>query len=110
MTALGHIFAFLMITAASVLVSFLGAVVLLDMWGWFIVPLGGVPVGFWHAMGLLTFLSLMQLGLYQAKRDNVASDDPWFMGSVFKTVLYTCGYLVIWGLGAIWHHLMITAH
>ena len=35
------------------------AVVMSTLWGWFIVPLGVVPIGFLHAYGLLLFKTFL---------------------------------------------------
>jgi len=107
--ALGYVVGFLAMMVLAVLSSFLGAVVLVDMWGWFVAPLGVASITFWHAMGLLSLLSLMKLGVAQVKNDDAEADKEWWSDTLFQIIHFTAGYLFAWGFGAIWHHYMVAS-
>lgn len=68
------------------------------MWEWFIVPLGVVAIGAWHAWGLSIFgsLSLMRLG---AKRKE-GKDGAEIIGSMVESMVAT---LLLLGLAYLAH-------
>jgi hypothetical protein len=82
----------------------LSAIIIQDMWGWFIVPLGVVAIGKAHALGLSTFISYFKIGLASSKEvstDPKLKDQPlvWFLGMVAIM-------LMSWGTAAIIHSFM----
>lgn len=72
---------------------FVGGVVLMYLWNWFIVPLGVIKIGFWLAFGIqLTIRFFIGLDLSRDK------DSNGFFSSCFSSILAS---LLTWGLAAI---------
>ena len=72
---------------------FVGGVVLMFLWNWFIVPLGVIKIGFWLAFGIsLTIKFFIGLDLSRDK------DNSGFFSSCFASILAS---LLTWGLAAI---------
>lgn len=69
------------------------------LWGWFVVPLGAVPIGKMQGVGLVVLASLPLLGLASImQRDNTT---PPLARSLASIV----GWLVSFGVGALAHYL-----
>lgn len=85
-------------------VSLLGGVVLQDLWGWFLVPLGAAPIGLINAVGVSLIASFFKMGLQQIKVDDEA-DAPFAAGTA-KLVVMSFMLLLLWGVAAIWHAFM----
>lgn len=81
------------------LILWLRVVVLQDLFGWFVVPLGFGALSWYHAAGLLTLKVFLFSGL--PKRDDPPTDWRWVLtGSVLTT-------LFCWGLGWLFHVLEV---
>jgi hypothetical protein len=66
--------------------------VLVSYWKWFIVPLGVVPIGHWHAFALLTMVYLFTHHLYREK--------PQSKFTLFTQAAVIATYLLIaWFIG-----------
>lgn len=82
--------------------SFFDAFVLLRLWQWFIVPLGAVHIGYWHAYGIDNCIMLLVLPLTQ-KTD----DEPFDAEKAAKAVTGRFfGYALVLGVGYCAHLLM----
>ena len=81
-----------------VLTTLLGGVVLKDLWGWFIVPLGVPQLSVIHAIGVSLVVRLMTYDI--PKGDDEMSDT---IARIISALLYL---LAVWGIGAIVHHFM----
>lgn len=84
---IGLIFLPLSILFRGVVVSFL--------WAWFIVPLGVMPIGKAHALGISALMSLLT--------SSDKSDDSSLLA---QTIASFISYAVILGFGYLWHSLM----
>lgn len=93
---------FLMITMPM---AMLWAVVLGDLWRWFVMPLGAPAIGFWNMMGLMLFSIYIRHGLAISRPDE-DEGDAWkrFLHSLSTSILTA---LAAWLLGAIYHHFMV---
>lgn len=107
MRVLGNFLIFALLFAAAIGSTWLGGIVMRDLWSWFMVPLGMVEIGFWEALGIMTVAGMFKHGLPAAKADN--EDYTWWQETIFKIALYTLGYLVSWGSGAVLHHYALVA-
>lgn len=85
------------ILAASPPLILLRAVVVTDLWLWFIVPLGAIEVGTAHMWGILIATQLMT---YSRSPPN---DKPGAWEYVFMSTFVS---LAMWGYGAIAHGFM----
>jgi len=68
-----------------------------DMWGMFIVPLGVMAIGVWHAMGISLTVSLIRL--------KVDPGEPVSWEAIVRAVL---NVLIFWGMGNLIHWIMIS--
>lgn len=85
-------------------VMVLEGVVLSQLWGWFFVPLFGGPyLGVAQAIGLTFLVSFFKIGL---KREEPEVEGAMSKGCV-KLLAYALALLVIWGVSALWFHLVI---
>lgn len=75
------------------------AVVLVDLWAWFIVPLGAPVIGMAHALGIALASWLFGSGL-----DNVKKNPE--TGGLERWALIQLVVLMVWGYGAVYHHFM----
>lgn len=80
--------------AFAMLLVALRAVVLVDLWDWFITPLGAVSLTFGLALGLLFFIGLFTAGLPREK-----SEDPNVSNFVFQCTNSVINSLMAWGFG-----------
>ena len=72
-------------------ILFVRAVILIDFWEWFAVPLGAVPISsLWHALGVATLVSLLVVKIDWNKQSNPTI--ARMGGSVFV-------YLLLWAVG-----------
>ena len=79
--------------------------VLTRLWVWFVVPLGVAPITVWQAAGLFAVATWMS-GAHSDSSDN-DKDKPAslaFMTAAMKAVFVP---LIIWGVCAIYHSLMV---
>ena len=96
MKALGNITAFLMLMALSTLVS---GWAISTLWAWFVVPLGVVAIGFWHALGLSCLIVFFKLDLKKA-------DPSKFSEVLFRWMGLLATEVAIVGFGWVYHSLM----
>lgn len=75
-----------------VLTAFVQGVVLMNLWNWFVSPLGVAQINYWLAVGI----SMTMRVFINAGSSSKEDDSAWsnFFGSII-------GYLIIWGIGAI---------
>jgi hypothetical protein len=85
-------------------VSLLGGVILQDLWGWFIVPLGAAPISLINAVGISLVASFFKMGLSTIKVDD-DGDAPLAAG-IAKLVGMSLMLLILWGVAAIWQLFM----
>jgi hypothetical protein len=78
----------------------LKAVVVRDLWLWFVVPLGVAALSFWHAMGLSSLVALLTHQI--AKSEFEDEEHGW----AFRLVTLVIAYLFAWGLGWLIHSFM----
>lgn len=77
--------------------------VLLQLWGWFVVPLGVATISLPWALGLsLLMYSLTAHADTNNIKDGQASGEILWKGAARLTVTP----LLAWGIGALWHALM----
>ena len=93
-----NLFSIFMALASVPLLVMLRAFVMVDLWLWFIVPLGVVKVGMAHMYGI-TLIGSLVVGASTNSSDD--SDDVW--KSVFLSVFVS---LVFWGIASITHNCM----
>lgn len=74
-------------------------VVLVDLWEWFIVPLGVMQIGIAQSLGISLILSFLTMNIFMKLEDK--SKDA--VVSVFAILIAT---LVVWGMGAIYASFM----
>ncbi|MHC4621207.1 MAG: hypothetical protein ACYTEQ_25955 [Planctomycetota bacterium] len=75
--------------------------VLSELWGWFVVPLGLEPIGIAHAIGLS-----LAVGMFAQAKSKDNEDKP-FMHQVIVAVLSAAiGPAFVWLMGAIIHSFM----
>ena len=71
---------------------FIGGIVLMFMWNWFVVPLGVVKIGFWLALGI----SLTIVCFFGKKTEKIEEGE--FISHLLGNIL---SLLLLWGVGAI---------
>jgi hypothetical protein len=72
------------------------AVVVQDLWGWFVVPLGVPAVGMVHALGLCLVGWIFSCGLDNIKEKQ--SQATWHRWAMLQVVV-----LIVWGYGALFN-------
>ena len=77
-----------------VLTAFVQGVVLMNLWNWFMVPLGVMKVNLAMAFGLSLTISMF----IDVKSNSNSDDKSSALCDFFGTII---GYLIIWGIGAI---------
>ena len=78
-----------------VLAVFLRAVVLTDLWDWFMVPLGLVPLlNYWHALGIAIMVSYLTMRFDGKKTDESKAK---------RLTVALVWSLTVWGFGALYH-------
>lgn len=77
-----------------VLTAFVQGVVLMNLWNWFISPLGAIKIGYWLAFGIA--LTIRVFINTNSRSDN--DEDAGVWANFFSTII---GYLILWGVGAI---------
>ena len=80
--------------------------VFMDMWEWFVVPLGVRPIGFWHALGLSSVAGWTTTGLtvYTVCRDDkIGIKGP---SSFYRQFILIVVLLTSWGVTAFYHFMM----
>lgn len=88
----------------AVLLAMLCGVVVSDMWTWFVVPFGVMPIGIAHAMGIITILGVPTFGIaYKLVEGDVGFDLKKFLTMEFTIAAM---YLLMWGLTAVYHSFM----
>jgi len=88
----------------SVLLAMLCGVVVSDMWTWFVVPLGVMPIGIAHAMGIMAILGIPMYGMaYKQVEGDMGFDLKRFLTMEF---VIAAMYLLMWGLAAVYHSFM----
>lgn len=103
---MGHKFTSLLIVVAGMGVLFvalvlLRAVVLKDLWGWFVVPLGVPGIGMAHAVGISTIASLLTSSPTTSRKDE--KDTNKFADGISVLILSGVLSLFAWGIGAVVH-------
>lgn len=81
-----------------IIVGYFRAFVLTKLWGYFLVPLGLMEVGIWHAWGLSLLVTLFT---YQQPSN---SEKTNFVSALINPVLLS---LIAWGIGALIHGQMV---
>ena len=76
--------------------------VLSVMWAWFIVPLGAVSIGVWHAFGISVLVDLLTFKQPQEKVDDSKRPSP---GVRIATSLFVP--LIVLGFGWAAHAMMV---
>lgn len=94
---------FVIIIVLSIPLSIFGGLVLSDLWKWFVVPLGVVPIGIAHAIGLMQVVGMFKAGLATAK---VGDGDAPVAEAIAGLFGFLVAYLIIWGTGAVVHSFM----
>jgi len=87
-----------------VLVTLLRAVVLRDLWTWFVEPLGVPGIGVAHAAGISTILGFLTYQVHQ-QTDEEKQRGGLFNG-IYATVMGVMMALASWGIGAAAHSYM----
>lgn len=78
-----------------ILTTLLGGLVLQDLWGWFIVPLGVMQISIVHAIGISLVVRLVTYTIPKGNED---------MGDTLSRVIASILYLLaVWGIGFIVH-------
>lgn len=71
-------------------------VVIMSLWGWFVVPLGVAAIGYWHALGFKILATIVVKGISETKsRKELIAGDDWLENLLSVPVTY----LFVWGLG-----------
>lgn len=84
-------------------ITMLGGVVLSDLWRWFIVPIFHLPTfNFMQAVGIAYVAGFFKVGL--ATRQAFDLGDAPILSAFSSMIGTALGYLLLWGLGAIWAH------
>jgi len=78
----------------------LNALILRDLWGWFVVPLGVPTLGIAHAAGISTFVRFVTYSL-SAKQDTREDKSIWFIVTASALIM-----ALTWGLGWVLHSFM----
>lgn len=78
------------------LAFWLRGIVTVDLWDWFLVPLGVIAIGFWHAVGMSAIIAFFTIQPSMHKEFTATA-----------LMIYSIAMsLVFWGLGAIYHSFM----
>lgn len=77
-----------------VLTAFVQGVVLMNLWNWFISPLGVIKIGYWLAFGIA--LTIRVFINTNSRSENDGDTGVW--SNFFGTII---GYLILWGIGAL---------
>lgn len=89
--------------------SFFDAFVLMKLWGWFIVPLGVMPLGYWQAYGVDIMIGLVALATMTnatlADMTRAAENDE--SSTLSTTLAKTISYALALGTGYIAHVFMV---
>lgn len=72
---------------------FLEGRVLCDLWRWFVVPLGAMPLRYWHAMGLALVVNML------TRTNGVERDHTEANSEAFGLVLLSWGIGWLFSLG-----------
>ncbi|MBC7168759.1 MAG: hypothetical protein H5U23_15555 [Phenylobacterium sp.] len=99
-----HLNAFLLNQLLGTPVLLLGAVVLQDLWSWFVTPLGVPALVFWQAAGIIVLIGTFKMNL--ARHPLKDEDDHPIAATIVRLVALTLGYLMAWGYGVVWHAFM----
>lgn len=100
---LAHIGALTIILLNIVVFTVLQGYILTSAWGWFIVPLGVVPIGFWHAYGISMTVKLFSIGWgkIEDSKKIESMEEVWkFIGEFAGK---TIGLLLVWLLLYVTH-------
>jgi len=77
--------------------------ILVDLWRWFVVPLGVGPLTHWHAFGLLLLLGFAKMSEVRMIMAKMAEDylgEDNYMKALNRSIIGVCLMeLVIWGIG-----------
>ncbi len=81
---------------------FLEAVVVKDLWNWFVLPVTGFKFGYWQMFGALLIPTVLCLGASInnsiSKSDNDASGHA--IDVIVSIIMRTIFLLIFWGIGA----------
>lgn len=77
-----------------ILVGYFRAFVLAKLWGYFLVPLGLMTLGVWHAWGIFLLVSMFTY------KHNISREKNNFMEALISPIILT---LATWGIGALIH-------
>ena len=77
-----------------VLTAFVQGVVLMNLWNWFVAPLGVMQIGYWMAFGLALTIRVF----INTNSRNSDDQESGVWSNFFGTII---GYLIIWGVGAL---------
>jgi hypothetical protein len=72
------------------------------LWLWFFVPLGLMPIGMCHALGIATLIGLYGNNDYNGKKDETNTGLALFRFIIARTTHITFALV----FGYIWHHFM----
>jgi hypothetical protein len=84
-------------------ITLLRGLVLVSLWGWFVVPLGVPGIGIAHAIGISILASLFLFGL---ATDKSSEEQEGWVKVIHAFVKALAGSLFAWGMGAIVHGFM----
>lgn len=94
----------LIVILSLVVGVFMNGWVGMTLWGWFAVPLGVVPIGLWHAVGLAGLVRLLVGTSRRYEQDKDESLLKMSLSSLAYSVLVP---LISLGLGWCTHQLML---
>ena len=81
---------------------FLEAVVVMDLWNWFVLPVTGFKFGYWQMFGALLIPTVLCLGSAInnsiSKSDNDASNHA--INIIVSIIMRIIFLLIFWGIGA----------
>ena len=81
-----------------IIVGYFRAFVLTKLWGYFLVPLGLVEIGIWHAWGISLLVTL-----FTYSSPSNSEEKKNFVSALLNPVLLS---LIAWGIGALIHRQM----
>jgi hypothetical protein len=98
----GLLFVLILALVFDIGLWFLEAVVVMDLWNWFVLPVTGFKFGYWQMFGALLIPTVLCLGASInnsiSKSDNDASGHA--IDVIASIIMRTIFLLIFWGIGA----------
>lgn len=99
----GLLFVFIFALVFDIGLWFLEAVVVMDLWNWFILPVTGFKFGYWQMFGALLIPTVLCLSSSISNSISKSDDDDasdHVINVIASIIMRTIFLLIFWGVGA----------